>query len=102
MEKFIELINHIDFIVISNSATQLAELPDFEDKVLLNLIKLWPDELESVEVPLLTVCLQIDNFFFKFLKLAKNSGNFEKNRLLALLAIFQIPESLVLKEAIDE
>ena len=57
MEKLIKLINHIHFVVVSNAATQLTELSHFENKVLLNLIKLRPNELESVEVPLGLVLL---------------------------------------------
>ena len=79
MEKLIELINHVDFIVVGNPATQLAQLSDLEDKVLLNLIKLRPDELESVEVPLGLVLLQIDHFLLQLIKLLQNHSHLDHN-----------------------
>ena len=79
MEKLIELINHVDFIVVGNPATQLAQLSDFEDEVLLNLIELRPDELESVEVPLGLVLLQIDHFLLQLIKLLQNHSHLDHN-----------------------
>ena len=34
--------------------------------------------------------------------MAEDCGNFEKNRLLALLSIFEVTKCLMLKETIDE
>ena len=68
----------------------------------MNLIELGPDKLESIEVPLLFVLLQVDDFFLELVKLLKDHGHLDDDRLLPLLAVLEVSKCLLLEEAIDK
>ena len=57
MEKLAKLFNHIDILVISNTAGEFAQLTHLKNEVFLDLIKLSTDKFESVKVPLLSIVL---------------------------------------------
>ena len=68
----------------------------------MDLVKLSSDEFKGVEVPLVTILLQVDNFFLQLIQLAQDSRNFKQDGLLSLLTIHQIAQRLLLEVAIDE
>ena len=65
VEQLTKFVDHIHVLVVRNATWKLTQFPHFKDQVLLDLVQLSSDELESVEVPLLTIRLQIDNLFLK-------------------------------------
>ena len=102
MEQFSKLVDHVNILVLGDTARELSQLAHFEDQVFLDLIKLASDELEGVEVPFLTVLLQVDHLFLEFVELTEDRGNFEQNRLLALLSVLEVSEGFMLEKAIDK
>ena len=102
MEELTELLDHIDILVISDAAGEFAQLTHLKDKVLLNLIKLSADKFKSVKVPLLPIVLQVYHLFLELVELGQNCANLEQDGLLALCAVFEVAESLMLKETINE
>ena len=76
MKKIAKLFNHIDILVISDTAGEFAKLAHFKDKVLLDLIKLSANKFKSVKVPLLPIVLQVDYFLLELVELGQNCANF--------------------------
>ena len=77
MEEFAKLFNHVDVLVISDAAGELAQLTHLKDKVLLNLIKLSTDKFKSVKVPLLPIVLQVNHFLLELVELGQNCAHLE-------------------------
>ena len=77
MEKLAKLFDHIDILVISDTAGEFAQLTHLKDKVLLNLIKLSADKFKSVKVPLLPIVLQVYHLFLELVELGQNCANLE-------------------------
>ena len=102
MEQFVKLFNDVHIVVVGNAATQLSELSNFENEILLNLIELWSDELEGVEVPLRFVLLEVNYLFLQFVELLQNHSHLDHDGLLSLLSILQVPKSFLFKVAIDK
>ena len=76
MKKIAKLFNHIDILVISDTAGEFAQLTHLKDKVLLDLIKLSANKFKSVKVPLLPIVLQVDYFLLELVELGQNCANF--------------------------
>lgn len=55
-----------------------------------------------MEVPLRLVLLEVVDLFLEFVKLIKNRGNFNHDRLLSVLAIREVAKSLLFEEPIDK
>lgn len=87
MKKLAELIDHVDFLVVSDSAGEFPQLAHLENEVFLDLVKLAPNELKRVEVPLLPVLLQIVHLFLELVELAKDRGDLQQDGLLTLTSI---------------
>ena len=102
MEELAKLFNHIDILVIGDTAGEFAQLTHLKDEVLLDLIKLSADKFESVKVPLLPIVLQVDHLILELVELGQNCAHFEEDGLLALRAVLEVSECLMLKEPINE
>jgi len=102
VEKLTKLVDHVHILVISDPAGEFAQLTHFKNQVFLDLIELAPDELKGVEVPLLSVLLQIHHLLFELVKLAQDRRHFQQDRLLPLLSVLEIAKCLVLEEPINE
>jgi len=58
VEQLTKLFNHINFRVVSNSTIQFAKLSHLENQIFRDLFKLCSDELERLEVPLVSILFQ--------------------------------------------
>ena len=56
----------------------------------MDLIELAADKLEGIEVPLVSVLLQVKDFFFELVKLAQDRGHLQQDRLLPLVSILEV------------
>ena len=102
MQELAKFVHHIHILEVCDTARQLTQLAHLKHKVLADLIQVVSDKLKRLEVPLLTVGLEIVNVFAQFLKLIQRLRDLHQNTLLPMLTVFQVTHGFLLKVAINE
>ena len=102
LQQFTELLDYINIRVISNAAREFPQFALLSSQILPDLLQRGADTLESVEVKVSLIILQKGNLSLELVQLVENASDLANDVFLLLLAIFNVPQCLLVEIVCQE